>query len=86
MLKDNSNSTQTEVKIMDNLWTFTVAFFCVGPFALPLLWRNPRFTHRTKAGVTAAALVVTVLLIWITGKSFTQMMENLRALQELQAS
>ncbi len=35
------------------------AFLCVGPFALPLLWLNPRYSQRKKIIVTAVVLILT---------------------------
>ena len=29
-----------------------VAFLCIGPFALPLIWLNPRFNQKTKIIIT----------------------------------
>ncbi|MDP8253029.1 MAG: zinc ribbon domain-containing protein [Candidatus Kaelpia aquatica] len=43
-----------------------VAFVCVGPFALPLLWLNPRFSRRSKSIVTIIVLVLSYFL----GKAF----------------
>jgi uncharacterized membrane protein YvbJ len=50
-----------------------VAFACVGPLALPLVWFNPRFSPRTKIVTTLVTLVLTYLLmIWMA-----QMTKNL---------
>src|SRR5947207_56568 len=39
-----------------------VLFLCVGPFALPALWWNPRFSRTVKLVLTAATLVVSYFL------------------------
>ncbi|MDD4894533.1 MAG: zinc ribbon domain-containing protein [Candidatus Omnitrophica bacterium] len=36
----------------------TIAFLCIGPFALPLVWFNPRFSMKTKI---AASIIIIVL-------------------------
>lgn len=38
--------------------TLIIAFLCVGPFALPLLWFNPRFSKRSKIIISVAVLVL----------------------------
>lgn len=48
-------------------WFFTnstliVAFLCVGPFMLPLLWFNPRFSRRNKILFSIAIILLTILL------------------------
>lgn len=40
-----------------------VAFLCVGPFALPLIWLNPRFSQKTKI----IASVVIIILSYYLG-------------------
>ena len=36
-----------------------IAFLCVGPFALPMVWFNPQYSLRKKIIVTLVALVIT---------------------------
>ncbi len=55
------------VRIIDSLWTFAIAVAVVGPLALPLFWRNPRFTRRTKILVSVAVIVFTILLTLFAG-------------------
>ena len=40
-----------------------VAFLCVGPLALPLLWFNPRYNLKVKIGISIAVIILTVFLI-----------------------
>ena len=42
--------------------TFVMALLCVGPFALPLFWVNPRFTVQRKILVSVIVLIATYLL------------------------
>jgi hypothetical protein len=39
-----------------------VAVLCVGPFALPLVWFNPRYKIITKLVVTVAVIIMTMVL------------------------
>ncbi len=42
--------------------TFVMALLCVGPFALPLFWFNPRFTLKRKILVSIIVIVLTYFL------------------------
>ncbi|MDD5085905.1 MAG: hypothetical protein PHE61_07700 [Candidatus Omnitrophica bacterium] len=41
---------------------FVIAFLCVGPFALPLLWFNPRFSLAKKIIISLIVIVITYFL------------------------
>ena len=52
-------------------WYFTtiglvIAILCIGPFALPLVWLNPRYKPSVKAIITLIVIVVTVLAIYLS--------------------
>jgi len=53
----------------ENLWyfkisTIIIAFLCVGPLALPLVWFNPRFSRNTKITIS---LITAILTYYIAG-------------------
>ena len=37
---------------------------CLGPFGLPVVWGNPRYSRFTKIWITILVIVVTVLLCY----------------------
>ena len=39
-----------------------VSFLFVGPFALPLVWTNPRYSRKTKIIITTIVLFITYIL------------------------
>lgn len=43
--------------------TLVIGFLTVGPFALPLVWFNPAYSHRKKVIVTVIVLVLTCVLL-----------------------
>lgn len=49
--------------------TFVMAFLCVGPFALPLLWFNPASTLKRKVIVSIVVVVLTYFLSVMLVKS-----------------
>jgi hypothetical protein len=43
-------------------WSLLGSFLCVGPFMLPLVWTNPRFSKNTKIIITIVVLAVTYIM------------------------
>jgi hypothetical protein len=43
-------------------WSLVISFLCVGPFMLPLVWANPRFSKKSKLIISIAILAATYLL------------------------
>lgn len=63
-----------------NYWVI-IAILCAGPFALPLVWFNPRYKTITKWIITILVIVITV---WGTMKSielFRSLSQQLKDLQ-----
>ena len=46
-----------------------IAFLCIGPLALPLLWINPRFSRRRKIAISIIIIVLSYYLTIVTVKS-----------------
>lgn len=58
-----------EIRWYFKTYWLVIAFLCVGPIALPLLWINPRFSKRVKVIATIIILVVSYFFIIATIKS-----------------
>jgi hypothetical protein len=43
-------------------WSLVTSFLCIGPFMLPLVWTNPRFSKKSKIIITAVVLIITYIL------------------------
>lgn len=43
-------------------YTLVIAFLCVGPFALPLVWFNPHFNQRKKIVISIIVIILSYLL------------------------
>lgn len=76
-------SKNEKVRVVDSLWTFAVAVAFVGPLALPLLWRNPRFSGRTKLVATVAVIVLTVALLWYGGSSLKTSWDQIQEIRRM---
>ena len=64
-----------------------IALLSVGPFALPLVWLNPRYNLKTRTLISIAVIAVTVLcilamipLVRFLIEQYQFMMDQLRAL------
>ncbi len=60
--------------------TLLVAVLCLGPFALPLAWVNPRYTLVTKALITVAVIVLTIVLAYAMTSMYKNLMDQIQAL------
>ena len=60
-----------------NLWfVLFMLFFVLGPFGLPLVWKNPRFARWVKVALTALMVLYTVALIDMTARMVRAVMEQ----------
>ena len=71
-----------------NKWYFKtsvyiIAFLCVGPFALPLAWINPRYNTGKKIIITLVTLIITGILAVMMAKSIGSIMDYYRQMQQL---
>jgi hypothetical protein len=66
-----------KVKIIDSLWAFLVATAVMGPLALPLLWRNPRYKVSTKVAGSVAVIAFTYFLIHFAATFLDNMYNDL---------
>jgi hypothetical protein len=77
-----------EVKVkwyLNPISVILLLFFVLGPFALPLLYKSPKFSKTLKTILTIAVLVYTLFMIFASleiGRELYQRMEELRGLSE----
>lgn len=69
-----------EVKWYFKTPALIIAFLCVGPLALPLLWWNPRFGSRSKILVTCAVIILTWFLGIASIKALKSLSSEYRAI------
>jgi len=71
---DGSGPSQAVVAKEKRPWWFRtsfiiIAFFCVGPLALPLIWWRPQTSRAWKIGLTIAIIIISAILLQATIKS-----------------
>jgi hypothetical protein len=80
-----SDRSDHPAKWSESRWMVLAALFALlGPLALPMLWRSPRFPTVWKIILTVLLVAVTVLVVWILWYVFHKLLEPLRNLGELQ--
>jgi hypothetical protein len=57
-----------------------VALIVAGPFALPLVWKSPKYQTTTKIVITIAIAALTVWLCYIMGNMYQQVIEQINTL------
>ena len=57
-----------------------VSFLCLGPFALILLWINPRITKKSKGVITAIVLILSIILGKVLSTSLSSALTYYRLL------
>ena len=57
-----------------------LALLCLGPLALPLVWRNPRYKLATKSIITVFVLVAVASYIYVAASIFQQLRSQFDAL------
>lgn len=65
------------IKWQDSLWTLLLGVAVAGPLALPLLWRNPRFSRKTKIWVSVGVILFTIFLTIFAGALIVYMIDQL---------
>ena len=63
-----------------NTTFIVVALLSVGPFALPLVWLNPRYNLMVKLAVTVGITVLSVLLYQATVSLYNDFLEQIKIL------
>ncbi len=53
---------QPKTKWYFKTYWIVIAFLCIGPLALPMVWFNPRFSKKTKIIVTIIIIVLSYCL------------------------
>ena len=60
--------------------TIVITLFIVGPFAIPLVWKNPKYKVITKVIITIAIIVVTIWLCYLMGHMYQRLIKQITAL------
>ncbi len=63
-----------------NVWfVLLMLFVVVGPFGLPLVWKNPHFSRRVKVILTLVMIAYTIALIDLTIRAVRAVLQEVDA-------
>ena len=54
-----------------------ILLMIIGPFALPVVWLNPRFKITTKAVITIIVLIITIICVYWAATLYQQLLGEL---------
>ena len=61
-------------------YSIVVALIVLGPFALPLVWSNPRYSATTKLTLTILILAMTAVLVYLLVVLWMMLIQQVRQL------
>ena len=64
-------------------YVFVIAILCVGPFALPLAWLNPRFSRKVKVAITLLVIILTYYLVVLSANTLKLLKDYYELLQQV---
>ncbi|NBW98080.1 hypothetical protein EBR03_00770 [bacterium] len=70
------------IKHIDSLWVFMVATAFLGPFALPLLWANRRWSVKIKVVGSIVIIGLTGLLIYLLKYALVDWLQEIESLNQ----
>ena len=77
---DDSYKPKTKTKWYYSTSAIVFGLLVLGPFALPLVWRNPKYKPITKVIITIVVIVVTIWLCYFTGRMYQELINDINAL------
>lgn len=73
-----SQPAAAKPKMYQSTGALILALLTVGPFAIPLIWTNPRYSKTVKTLLTVGILGVTVWLGWAVYHTMTRTLMQIR--------
>ncbi|MDD4879774.1 MAG: zinc ribbon domain-containing protein [Candidatus Omnitrophica bacterium] len=64
-------------------YAFVIAFLCIGPLALPIVWFNPNYSRSKKVNITLITLAVSAALTIVFWGAFQSIGGYYKQLEEL---
>lgn len=69
-----------QAKWYNKTTTILAGFLVLGPFVLPLVWTNPRYSQQKKIIVSALIIAATILMVYAAGAMMKQMQDQYKML------
>ena len=72
--------TKTKTKWYYSTSAIVISLLVVGPFALPLVWFNPKYKVITRVIITIVVIAVTICLCYLMGYMYQRLIKEVNAL------
>lgn len=72
-----------EIKWYYKNYALIIGFLCVGPFILPLVWRNPFLNRNNKIIITVIIAVLTCIAVIVMYRSIKSLMDSYEQFLEM---
>jgi len=77
---DDSCRPKAKTKWFFSTPAIVIGLLVVGPFALPLVWKHPRYKVITKVIITIVVIVVTIWVCYLMGHMYQRLIKEVNAL------
>ena len=77
---DEAGRPKPKTKWYYSTSAIVIGLLVVGPFALPLVWKNPKYKVITKVIITIVVIAVTVGLCHLVGQMYQRLIQQIDAL------
>ena len=77
---DDSYKTKQKTKWYYSTSAIVIGLIVIGPFALPLVWKNPKYKVTTKLIITIVVIAVTIWLCHLAGQMYQQLIKQVNTL------
>ena len=74
---DDSYKPKAKTKWYYSTSAIAFGLLVLGPFALPLVWRNPKYELITKVIITIVVIVVTIWLCYLMGQMYQRLIKQI---------
>lgn len=74
---DGAGRPDSKTKWYYSTSVVVIGLLVAGPLALPLVWKNPRYTIVTKVVVTIVVVAVTVYICYLLGRMYRGLLEQI---------
>jgi hypothetical protein len=77
---DEAGRPMPKIKWYYSTSAIVIGLLVTGPFALPLVWKNPKYKVITRVIITIIVIVVTIGLCYLMGYMYKRLIDQVNAL------
>ena len=77
---DEAGRAKQKTKWYYSVSAIVIGLLVIGPFALPLVWKNPKYRLTTKIVITIVVIAGTVWLCYLVGQMYQRLIDQVNAL------